>query len=386
MASLTETIINTSLPGVFDKGKGILDAVTVLVGTNLFDSWNSVAISRNMNSLCGGFSLSFTDKWKQSKSKWDLKPGETIHIKIGLEPVLTGYIDSLDVSISNEDRTISISGRDKTADLIDCSAVHVPGEFKKLSISAIAAILCLPFGVPVISKLSPNPIIQKWTIKEGESVFENLVRGASSVGALLLTDALGNLLIENRALSNAYDKSSTDLIQGENIISASATYDNSDRYQSYAVKGQSSGDDFYNGAVITAPTASASDQGVLRYRPKVVIAEGNVDTTLAQSRANWEANIRAAKAVNVRVTVQGWLKANKTLWKVNELVRCTAPYVGIDSDMLISGVSFNKSVDQGTTTTLTLTRQDAFNPAPSLAKSKDPTNNLGWDSVFASVI
>jgi len=95
--------------------------------------------------------------------------------------------------------------------------------------------------------------------------------------------------------------------------------------------------------------------------------------------------VRAAKAIDVSVKVQGWFQVPKTqkLWKRNEIVRATIPFIGIDSEMLVSQVRFNKSID-GTFTTLGLTRPDAYNPKKELKAKDDPTEKLGWATIKPS--
>jgi len=365
VVDIVQTINNAISPDA------LLGGVSVFANGQAYSNWASVSISRGLNSLAGSFNLSFVDKWKQLNQPWPLKPGVLCNVKIGLEPVLTGYIDSLSPSISSNERGFEISGRDRTADLVDCSAVYPTGSFKNQRIEAIAAILCQPFGIQVVSNLTTSTPFKSWNVKQGETVFENLSRAAAQQGALLNTNELGQLYITNRADLSSVSKSTTDLVQGKNLLEVSAVFDDTERFNEYTVKGQTAGDDAFNGVVASQPFGKAVDSNIERYRPLIVFADGSVDTANAQKRANWEATVRSAKALKVNAKVSGWTKDDGTLWKYNEMVFLVAPYVGLNALMLITDVTYNKSVSDGTSTSLSLTRIDAFNPQPVVPKGPE---------------
>jgi len=292
-----------------------------------------------------------------------------------------GFIDRLDVDISNDDRRVEITGRDLTGDLVDSSAPTEPSEFKNITILQLAQKFAIPFGIATIADVDILPPFPKYTVKQGETIFELLSRAAALRGLLLITNELGNLIITNRSSAFSQVRSPVPLVQGKNILNARASYDNSDRFQTYIAKGQSEGNEVFNGVNVTSPIGSAVDSGIFRPRQKTVIADGSTDFAGAQKRANWEATVRAAKSVEVEIKVQGWQKIpGGGLWKINELVNIDAGYLGIEAnELLIFSVNFSKSLGGGTVTTLGLTRADAYIPnQPALTPVSDPQTNLGW--------
>jgi len=92
----------------------------------------------------------------------------------------------------------------------------------------------------------------------------------------------------------------------------------------------------------------------------------------AQERANWEATVRAARAGTASVVVQGWTQESGALWPLNVLVPVRSPFLGIDSDMLISGTHITLDDAGGSITEITLARPDAFTPEPFIPKGSDP--------------
>jgi prophage tail gpP-like protein len=370
-----------------ELARRLVNSVTVLVGVKkfLFEGWESIRIQRSMDQCAGSFSLSFVDKWRQTFLNWELTPGSEILVNIGPLPVLRGYIDRLDVTVTNEDRRLEITGRDATADLVDSSAPTFPSEFKFVTIAQLAAIFITPHKIPWAIDVPPGPPFEKFTVRQGESVFDLLSRAAQFRGLMLQATEIGGLLITDRSSVLSRAVSPAPLVQGINIVEASGAYDYSDRFAQYNIRGQSRGNELVNRKMVTQLTGIALDP-VMALRParqKTIVVDGSVDLLSVQEKANFEASARASKALDVQIKVQGWrqdIAQLGPLWRPNQIVFVQAPFIGIQSaQMLIRSVQFNKSLSDGTTTTLGLTRPDAYIPKiPVVNPVFDATQNLGW--------
>jgi len=381
----------------------IEDPIIVKVNGKIYDSWSEVEIVRSIENVSSGFKISMADKWRESEETWPLQPGKQLRVSVGDIPVINGYIDRLDVSISGGDRKLEVTGRDKTADIVDASAIGT-ATLKDVSIKDIAEHFATElFGVKVTVNTDIGDNFKIWTIKQGETVFETLQRAARLRGVLLQSDTDGNLVITNRSdgteaqppstknLLDSFDfvahlaakagtsSSEVSLIQGKNVLAASASFDQTERFSDYLIKGQAPGKDNFNGLKVTQVKATAKDIGMNRFRPLTVIAEGNIDTNAAKRRANWEASTRAAKSTDVQITVQGWLQTpGGKLWEPNNLVTVDVPFIGVKSIMLIAEVTYKKGSD-GTFTDISLTRADAFKPdLDVIKKNKSTDDGLGW--------
>ena len=132
------------------------------------------------------------------------------------------------------------------------------------------------------------------------------------------------------------------------------------------VYGQQSGDDDLSLNEIMRPQGFSKDFGISRYRPKIVIAEGSINTAMAQKRAEWEAAIRAARAVDIEVTLQGWTQSSGNLWRENMIVKTILPDHGINSDMLIKEISYSLDLNSGEKTRIILVRPDAYKLQPNI--------------------
>jgi prophage tail gpP-like protein len=337
--------------------------IALLVNGKKFEGWQDARVTRGIESIAGGFELSVSDRWRSGIAPWPILPEDECTLLLGGSIVVTGYIDSRRAAYSATSHDLSVSGRDKTGALVDCSAVLKTWEYVGISVLDIAKRLAGPFSIPVsLNAAGSVPVPTKVSVDPGDTPFDAIERACRLAGLLPVADGKGGLVLMRPGNKRAM----TELVEGENIISASGTFDASSRYRRYVVLGQHGGSDELFGPAASAVTASAQDSGVRRAnRVMIVRPEGNVSTAQAQRRAEWEATVRAARADAVTVTVQGWTQADGSLWPINALARLRSPRLGVDGDLLISQTVFAAGAG-GTTTELTLRRPDAFKPEPVL--------------------
>lgn len=356
----------------FDKSTLIEDAATFYVNNKVYEGFKNIRISRNLLSLTGSFEITLTDKWRVDKEDFGIKSGDRIHCHLGKNPLFEGYVDKITASLAQSSRNLTISGRDKTADLVDCSIIG-PAEYNNLDFIGIAKTLLEPFGLKVLSNVDVGSKFNKFTIRQGETVFEALERAAKERELLLMSTTHGNLLIDKKGSTRA----SSELIEGVNILGAGSDLDNSERFSEYHVKGQQSGL-VGDPSDATESEGKSTDTGITRYRPTLIIAENSVDADGAQKRAQWESTFRAANATKVSVTTQGWRQKDGSLWSTNQIVHVDCRSIGIKADMLISRVKFDQS-SNGRRTELELIRKDAFEFKKEIKKEDDPLDGLGWN-------
>lgn len=374
---MTSIVPGAAIPGLSATGKGSKpsnDQVSLRVEGNRFEGWQSVSIKRSIKAISGAFQLSVTEKWAQDQKPWKIVPGNECVLSVNKEDLITGYVDSVKPSYDKGSRSISISGRDYTGDLVDCSAVHKPGNWANISLLRLAKIICEPFSISVSVADSASAVASipfpNWNL-QNETAFESLDRAAKLRGVLLMNDGKGNVLISRAGT----EKAKTSLSQGENILSASADFEFKNRFSQYIVKGQAGGLESDNPLPDFSPIGYATDQAIERYRPSIIIAEGSATLSVCKARAQWEATVRAAKGSQLTVTIQGWRQADGSLWKLNQITRVKSPWLGVNQDFLISSLEFKKG-SEGTLTVLELERPDAYTPDPTLSTRKEPLAQL----------
>lgn len=343
------------------------DEIALLVGGVLYSGWTEVSVKRSLEAASGAFSVSLSERWPGQTSQWPIFVGNAVEVYIGREVVISGWVDEVESGISASDHTMSVSGRDRTADIIDCSAVNRPGEWRNKKIESIAAELCEPFGVKVRAEVSTGAALSTFRTQPGETVFEAIERAVKKLGIMVTSDT-GGALVFTRSGSTRY---SLKLKEGDNIIEASGKFSSKDRFSKYIVEAQNDG----SGEEQKGIYATAEDRGVKRYRPLSIQAEDQATQAQALARAKWEAQVRAARASIFTVKVPGWRIGNEGIWKTNRIIPIDAPSVRASGEVLIEAVEFSRGSD-GTTTTLTLKRPDAFAELPSWAIPS--TKDEGW--------
>ena len=112
--------------------------------------------------------------------------------------VITGYVDDVSPAYSATGHDVTVDGRDATSqgDLVDCSAIHQPGEWRVSgTLEAIVTILAKPFGIPVKAECDTGTAFRKFRIEEGETAFEAIERACRMRAVLAAGDGKGGLRI-----------------------------------------------------------------------------------------------------------------------------------------------------------------------------------------------
>lgn len=335
------------------------------VGGFYFGGWESLTVTRSIEQLAGTFELEVTERWAGQPESRPIKPGEPCQVLLGGDPVITGYIDDVAPEYDGQSHTVRITGRDKTGDLVDCSAIYKSGQWQHATLDGVARHLIEPFGIGLKVETDIGKGVPTHNIEEGETVFECLERFARMKAVLLTSDAEGNLVI-TRASSEVIG---VQLEEGKNILAASGRFSWKDRYSRYTVKGQAKADDYFFQEGAAQPQGTATDDVVGRYRPLIVIAEEHGHGATLKERAEWEKNVRMGRGNRGTVTVQGWRRPDGPLWMPNALVHVRSPMLWLDADMLIVGCTW-KLDEKGTTTQLSIAQREAFVMVSGVGRSK----------------
>lgn len=341
--------------------------VALRVNGKQYQGWTSVEVHRSMEAVAGSFNLKLTERWPGRSTPWKIMPGDECELLLDGQTVILGYLDSVAPKYDAGRHEITVTGRDATADLVDCSADHKPGQWSDISLERLVQTLAEPFGIGLTVEADTGEAFRTFTLQTGETVWEAIDRAARQRGVLVVSDAAGGLVITRRGTNRA----GVQLVEGRNIMAASAELSQEDRFGTYIVKGNQPGTDNLNGEAAAAVSARAEDAGVKRYRPLVVMAEGATNPNVARQRAEWEASVRAGRAQTASVTVQGWQESDGALWVPNRLVTVRSPMLRMDGDLLITGVRYRKGSQRGTTAVLALARPDAYEPKPEVEDTEE---------------
>lgn len=337
--------------------------IELLCGGRVHAGWKAARVSLSMEHCANSFDLETTELWPGRTQPFVVMPGNACELRVAGEVVISGYVDDVDLSIDDKQHGVALRGRDRAADLIDCSAVVKGGQWTGQRVEAIAAQLAKPFGVRVGVAVDSGKPLATFALQHGETAFEAIDRAARMRALLVVSDARGGIVI-TRAGTQVI---ATSLVLGENVLQARMKLSQRERFSRYIALGQTGSALAlsHDAAALKQAThvrAEAVDAEVLRYRPLIITAEAqDVAASLAQ-RVQWEANVRAARSNELSVTVAGWTHA-AGLWAPNRLVHAELPALRVSGQLLIKACQFSLD-SSGATTELTLTRRDAFTILP----------------------
>lgn len=332
----------------------------------LYGGWTAITIRRGLEQVSGSFELGVTERWPGQDIPRPIKPGAPCRVLVGGKPVVTGYVDDVAPSYGKEEHSLLVSGRDKTADLVDCSAPST--QFAGRTLAQVAEALCRPFGIKVVSECSGGKAFRLLKNHEGDSVYETLEAAAKVRAVLLMTDGHGRLVITR---AGAGKRVATVLELGTQILDCKAAFSLRDRYSAYTIKGQGVGLDGW-GPAAAHGKGQARDSRVPRHRPLTIIADAQTEGLSAGERAAWEASVRYGRSRRVTYTLASWMH-DSGLWAPGQIVPVRDVWLGIDAPLLVAQVAYMLD-DQGTRCELTLQPVEAFQLLP--VPEADP--GQGW--------
>ena len=337
--------------------------VTLRVQGMDYAGWTRVRIGAGIERQARDFDISVSWQWPDVGVQFPIKQGAHAQLWIGRDLVMTGWVFATPISHNPDQITRSIQGRSLTADMVDCSAVNQPGQWRRQSVQQIAQALAKPFGLQVVSQVAETQALADHSIEPGETAFASLDRLLTLSRLLSTDDPQGRVLIvEPGSAGRAVDA----LVVGENVLDGSASLDFSQIMSQYRVVGQKSGTDESFAEETNEVAASVTDPRSTRYRPLLIQQQGQLTKELALARVNWERGSRMGKALAVTYRVQGWRQSNGALWVPNLIVRVVDPIIGFERDMLITEVEYSLDAN-GTVATLQVAPPEAVLPEP-----KDP--------------
>lgn len=332
--------------------------ITLRISGREWGGWQSYRVQLGMQQLAGQFDLTLTERWAGQASRRDVAEGAPCELLYNGQVLITGYVDRVMPTYNAQDHRLQVTGRDKTADLVDCSAPTT--QWIGRGLADVARELAKPFGIQVVDQVGANTPFQSLKPNDGETVFEMLSQAAQVRGVLLVTDGQGRLLITRAGRERANDK----LALGENILTASGSRDFSEVFGTYTLKGQQKGSDDLFGDSAAAVKATAKDNRVKRHRPLTVIADAPLDAAGARARIEWERNSRWGRSQSITYTVEGHLQSNGALWRSGLMVRVDDPYQYLNgAERLITDLTYILD-DQGERTELTLQPREALDVIP----------------------
>lgn len=253
------------------------DELELVIRGQAFTGWKRMTVARSLSSLSAQFELVVADR-----APYPVRPGDEVLIRVAGELVVSGYVDLIRLARTEEGREFEIAGRDRTADLIDCSAgmpsaAAAPedelSEVSGASLLELVEQLAAPFGVPVLAGagLDATPF-DTFRRQPGETAWSAIERLCRRRGVLAFSSPSGELVLSLPAAGVAAGQ----LLEGArgNVKTWTVSVDHRDRFSLYDVRAQVPGTDDFSGLPALEIGGRATDEGVHRFRPLLVLGEG----------------------------------------------------------------------------------------------------------------
>lgn len=338
------------------------DDVSIVIGGKRLAGWTEVRITRGIERIPNDFELKLTERFPGQADAMVILPGQACEVFIGIDKVVTGYVDRVMPMISARDHSITVTGRGKCQDLLDCAAEWPGGQISGSSVLEIAKKIAAPYGIEVIGE-NGSTTIPQFNLMLGETAYEIIERLCRISQLLAYEDEDGVLNLATTKL----DIAASGFAQGVNVLNAVAAWTQDQRFSEYQVY-RFSFDPYKDIGEGGNLVATFYDKGVQRHRRRIIIIENGKDMGLenAQDRAQWEAARRFGRSGEVRLSTDAWRDRSGALYQPNTLMPIDIPALKIhDKLWTVSEVTYHKT-SAGTTCDLVLMPPDAFMVQPTL--------------------
>jgi prophage tail gpP-like protein len=358
------------------------NAVSIVVNGVQWNGWQSIEITRGIETVPSSFSLMGTERFPgvAGQTTVDIPLTAPAKIMIGSDLIITGYVDTAERSYTAESHQILFTGRSKISDLVDCSGFTQSWQIQNLTLLSLATAICKPFGITVTAPDGDTAPIVNISVVLTSTGWELLEEVARWLNKLVYDGPDGGLIIASLG-DNTH---SSGIQEGVNVQEARVTLNAQEMYSQIGAiysdtatltdgAGSTQISFVQNAQATAANFFKPRADGSARFRPLLIVAEqGPAQDQVVPRRVQWEMGRRWGRSQIVYVTVDSWRDSAGTLWSPNFLLPVDLPSLKFaKTTLLITDVTYIKD-DQGTRAELTLMPPVAMAPMPVAPLSFDP--------------
>lgn len=345
--------------------------VTISADGAAWSAFKKCEVHASFRNAVREFTLDIAAEPGPSATAWTFKAGTAVDILFNGDLALRGFVDRYQPKLhEHREAEICVSGRSKGQDFTDSAAMHDTGEFRDKRPDEVAKELD-KFGVGVSSDVQLDKV-EVVRVTPGETAFRCIEKLCRTQGAFMVGQADGSIKITR----SGKQRHAGGIVEGVNLKSGSADHNWSHRHSHVHVRGQ-------RPFGRTEPQhmridEHSQDEALQRYRPTVVVHDGDIDKPAAKKRANYRRDREAGNALKAEVKVQGFRDDAGALWTPGFLVWLESPFFDIAQDMAIESVRFiqTRGDHGGSEAHLTLCDPRALGGK----KSRAGKANAAWDT------
>jgi len=322
--------------------------VTVIAGGVVYEGWPKMSVTAGIEQAVREFTLETTER----VGEWNFRVGTPIEIRANGDLLVRGYVNAYQGSGDATTHRITIRGRGKGQDFVDCSAEHPTHEFENQDPLKAARALD-HYGIGITADV-PLDAVPRMHVTPGESPWNFVERYLRPMGVTMMGEPDGSIRLTNASAARGVYGI---LMEGQNIKSWQVDHNDGSRHSKYIARGQ--GRTGTGGSRLRV-SRSATDSGVRRRRTRVLANETDTDPDRAKKRAEHERDRAAGKSVRGSVQTQGFRDMAGKLFTPNTLIYVHSPILmHLCREMLIESVKFSQD-QSGSLTDLQLVDPRAY--------------------------
>lgn len=328
------------------------EVVTLIAGGVPYTAWTSISIKYDAKSPERSFSVMAADEAPDLISAaWAFEPGNPVQVLGTGTLILDGFINTLDIDLEAEAHQMTVAGRCKGQDAVDCSVKHKTHEWRDKKLDAIAndtgnnTKFITDEALPNLSVVRANP---------GEKVAQFISRHARVSGHFISSTPQGKVKISK----HGKERHAGAIVEGVNLLKGKATFDDKQRHASIKAKSQR-----HIGTKETATRIQeeAIDAGARAGRFLALMPHVDMSKGQARTRATHARDVRKGMSVKFTATLVGWRDEGGMIWTAGNLVYCHSILLHLDQDLCIESVELHQDEGSaGTTATLQLVSPEAL--------------------------
>ncbi len=296
-----------------------------------------------------------------------VRPWAEMEACLGQDVVLTGRIDRIEREVAKGTHTLTLSGRDGAAVLVDCSAPIFTR--RKVTLEEVVDLAVRPLGIDRV-RVEAAGAREKVEIEPGMTAWDALAQACEANGCWAWFEPDGSLVVGGP--DYAAEPVATLVLrfdgQGNNVLSLAVTEDVSGRYSEVTVLGQSHGTEADDGKHDIKHRET--DPDVPGYRPLILVAGDCDGAAEAKRRAQKALMDSRLEGLTITALVRGHRigeDGQGQPWRPGQRVQLVSEPHGLDATYFLMARSFLGGRDKGGVTELTLKEDGVW--LPELAKA-----------------
>jgi len=353
--------------------------ITLEVGGETYTGWVGATVTRSHTSLANEFSFVASAVGGVPP----FKRGDRVDAYVDRERILSGFVERVSGSDDDNRHTVTYSGRDRTADLID-SQLDTLGDIRaggNLTLKSIIERVITHLGLTlyVYDNFNPPPFNEAEDIvtpEVGMGALELVLKYAAKRQAVLSSTPAGNVRITSSTASDS--GAAVQRIAGSpsnNILSQTWDLDDSQRFSRYVRRGQPdvralnlTGGSSPEGT--TSQAGGVTDGGVRAGRQSVGVPGQGYSSAELKQLALWARQLAEAKATRFNCVVRGHSNSAGAVWDTNTLVQVNSDVADITRKMLLDNVVFSEGEGGETATALSFVERNVYDIEAAIGNSK----------------